>query len=138
VTEFFIGFGPRLWSFHRGETEYGFKAIPAGAYVKIIGMSNLEDDIDPADEDRTYRAKPYWRRLSVGLAGSTMHFLIALVLAFVIIAGFGERDSSRWTIGALTNDSPAMAAGLELGDRIVSVDGESFDDFTALSEELRS
>src|SRR3712207_9372863 len=42
VTEFFIGFGPRLWSFHRGETEYGLKAIPAGAYVKVIGMSNLE------------------------------------------------------------------------------------------------
>ncbi|MDP8988197.1 MAG: site-2 protease family protein, partial [Actinomycetota bacterium] len=46
VTEFFIGFGPRLWSFRRGETEYGFKAIPAGAYVRIIGMSNLEE-VDP-------------------------------------------------------------------------------------------
>ncbi|MBW3645134.1 MAG: site-2 protease family protein, partial [Actinobacteria bacterium] len=60
VTEFFIGFGPRLWSFRRGETEYGFKAIPAGAYVRIIGMSNLEE-IDPAEEDRTYRQKSYWR-----------------------------------------------------------------------------
>jgi membrane-associated protease RseP (regulator of RpoE activity) len=138
VTEFFIGFGPRIWSFHRGETEYGFKAIPAGAYVKIIGMSNLEDDIDPAEEDRTYRAKPYWRRLSVALAGSTMHFLIALVLAFVILAGFGERDPSQWTIGAVTADSPAMAAGLELGDDIMSVDGQTFSDFTEMSEYLRA
>ena len=43
ATEFFLGFGPRLWSFKRGETEYGVKAIPAGGYVRIIGMSNLEE-----------------------------------------------------------------------------------------------
>jgi RIP metalloprotease RseP len=54
VTEFFLGFGPRLWSFTRGETEYGVKAIPAGGYVRIIGMTNLEE-IDPADEPRTFR-----------------------------------------------------------------------------------
>lgn len=139
VTEFFIGFGPRIWSFQRGEVEYGIKAIPAGAYVKIIGMSNLEDDVDPADEHRTYRSKPFWRRLSVGLAGSTMHFLIALVLAFTILAAFGERDvTNRWTVGALTEGSPAMRAGLQLDDRIVAVDGESFATFDALSEYLRS
>ena len=69
VTEFFIGFGPRLWSFRRGETEYGFKAIPAGAYVKIIGMTNL-DEVDPSEEGRTYRSKPYWRKVSVAVAGS--------------------------------------------------------------------
>ena len=54
VTEFFLGFGPRLWSFTRGETEYGVKAIPAGGYVRIIGMTNLEE-VDPADEPRTFR-----------------------------------------------------------------------------------
>ena len=71
VTEYFLGFGPRLWSIRRGETEYGVKAIPAGGYVKIIGMSNL-DVVDPADEERTYRAKPYRHRLGVAVAGSTM------------------------------------------------------------------
>ena len=55
VTEFFLGFGPRLWSFRRGETEYGVKAIPLGGYVRIIGMTNLEE-VDPDDEPRTYRA----------------------------------------------------------------------------------
>ena len=65
VTEFFLGFGPRIWSFRRGETEYGLKAIPLGAYVRIIGMNNLED-VDPADEPRTYRAKGYWSRVSGG------------------------------------------------------------------------
>ncbi|HEU0170207.1 MAG TPA: site-2 protease family protein, partial [Acidimicrobiales bacterium] len=43
VTEFFIGFGPKIWSFQRGETEYGFKVIPGGAYVRIIGMNNLDE-----------------------------------------------------------------------------------------------
>ncbi|HMC79527.1 MAG TPA: site-2 protease family protein, partial [Acidimicrobiia bacterium] len=62
VTEFFLGFGPRLWSVRKGETEYGVKAIPAGGYVRIIGMSNV-DVVDPEDEDRTYRAKPYRHRL---------------------------------------------------------------------------
>jgi hypothetical protein len=55
VTEFFLGFGPRIWSFRRGETEYGMKIIPAGAYVKIVGMSNLEE-VAPEDEARSYRA----------------------------------------------------------------------------------
>src|SRR5438045_9220404 len=64
VTEYFFGFGPRLWSIRKGETEYGIKAIPLGGYVKIIGMSNLEH-VDPADESRAYRSKSYPRRLLV-------------------------------------------------------------------------
>ena len=76
VTEFFVGFGPRLWSVRRGETEYGVKALPLGGYCRILGMNNLEE-VDPADEPRTYRQAPLWRRLSVALAGSAMHFLIA-------------------------------------------------------------
>jgi len=139
VTEFFIGFGPRLWSFHKGETEYGLKAIPAGAYVKVIGMSNLEE-VDPADEPRTYRQQPYGRRLSVAVAGSTMHFLMALALVFVVLVGFGipKPDSDNWTVGALTERSPAERAGLELGDRVVAVDGQRFTSFDDLSGELRS
>ena len=75
VTEFFIGFGPRIWSFHRGETEYGLKVIPAGAYVRIIGMNNL-DEVDPATRHRTYRQQslPPAAARSPS-AGSTMHFI---------------------------------------------------------------
>src|SRR5438309_7087936 len=84
VTEFFFGFGPRLWSVRRGETEYGIKAVPLGGYVKIIGMSNLEKDIDPADEPRTYRQQSYPRRLLVAVSGIATHFVIAiLVLTFM-------------------------------------------------------
>src|SRR4030095_15289141 len=54
VTEFFIGFGPKIWSFRRGETEYGLKVVPAGAYVRIIGMNKL-DEVDAVDAPPTHR-----------------------------------------------------------------------------------
>jgi membrane-associated protease RseP (regulator of RpoE activity) len=138
VTEFFIGFGPRIWSFTRGETEYGVKAIPAGAYVRIIGMSNLEE-VDPADEDRTYRAKPYWRRMSVAVAGSTMHFLMAFALIFTIHVTFGMEDvhTPRWSVDSIVKPSAAVDAGIQIGDRIVSVDGRSLRTFDDVSNYLR-
>ncbi|MGH9246716.1 MAG: M50 family metallopeptidase [Acidimicrobiales bacterium] len=147
VTEFFIGFGPRLWSFRRGETEYGVKPIPAGAYVKVVGMHNLED-VDPADEPRTYRQKPFWRRLSVAVAGSGMHFLLVLVCIYLLLAVVGTPDGrivpdperaenvntiSDWVVGDVSDDSAADRAGVEVGDHIVSVDGEAVNSF----EELR-
>jgi membrane-associated protease RseP (regulator of RpoE activity) len=137
VTEFFVGFGPRIWSVRKGETEYGLKAIPAGAYVKIIGMSNL-DEVDPADEQRTYRAKPYWRRLSVAVAGSTMHFLLAFALIATVFIGFGregDASSTKWSLGSVSG--PAAAAGLQVGDRVVSVDGTAVGSFTDLSKLIR-
>ena len=92
VTEFFVGFGPRLWSFRQGETEYGVKAIPAGGYVRIIGMSNLEE-IDPDDEPRTYRSATTANKLKVILAGVTVNLLIAFLLFFVVIVGNGEFEA---------------------------------------------
>lgn len=139
VTEFFIGFGPRIWSFRRGETEYGLKGIPAGAYVRIIGMNNL-DEVAEGDESRAYRTKSYPRRMSVALAGSAMHFLMALILLFVLFAHYGEpvdpaearAESEGWTLSLISVDSAAAAAGLEVGDRLISVDGvdvTTFDEF---------
>jgi membrane-associated protease RseP (regulator of RpoE activity) len=129
VTEYFLGFGPRLWSFKRGETEYGVKAIPAGGYVKIIGMNNLEE-VDPADEPRTYRQKGFWARLSVAVAGSTMHFIMALVLLFSLFFFTGQAGNPTSQIGSLyrlsTGPSPAQQAGFQLGDKIVSIDGRTF------------
>ena len=83
VTEFFVGFGPRIWSFQRGETEYGVKAVILGGYCKIIGMTNLED-VPPEDEPRAYRSKGYFSRVGVAFAGPAVHFAIALVLMFSI------------------------------------------------------
>src|SRR5690606_33242584 len=106
VTEFFIGFGPRLWSFTRGETEYGLKAIPAGAYVKVIGMHNLEE-VPPEDEARTYRQASYPRRMAVALAGSTMHFVQAFVILMILYVAFGAPDRDNWRIDEVVAGSAA-------------------------------
>ncbi len=138
VTEFFVGFGPRLWSVRKGETEYGVKALPLGGYVKIIGMTNLED-VDPGDEPRTYRQQSFPRRLSVAVAGSFMHFVIAFVLLLVLHSTTGlirfDQDPLP-VIGEIskleTGPSPAQRAGLQVGDRIISVDGQRVGEWTDL------
>ena len=121
ATQFFIGFGPRLWSFRRGETEYGVRALPLGAFVRIVGMNNM-DDVDPQDEARTYRSKSYPRRLLVISAGSIMHMILAVLLLFVVYVGRGaETDSTL--IGEVVAEGPAARAGVVPGDVLVTVDG---------------
>ena len=127
VTEYFLGFGPRLWSIRRGETEYGVKAIPLGGYVKIVGMSNTED-VDPADEARTYRQQPFHNRLMVALAGSFMHFVMAFVLIWALVVFIGEPQSNTSVAGfsPLAHGlDPAKTAGLQVGDDIISIDGRT-------------
>jgi RIP metalloprotease RseP len=140
VTEFFLGFGPKIWSFHRGDTEFGLKAVPAGAYVKIIGMNSMEE-VDPADEARTYRQGKFGDRMLVAVAGSGMHFLIALVLLFVQFAFIGAAHETEWTIGSVSEGSPAQSAGLSEGDKVLSLNGAevgSFSDFRDLVREAPS
>ena len=128
ATQFFIGFGPRLWSFHRGETEYGVRLLPLGAFVRIIGMNNL-DDVPPADEARTYRQKSYPRRMLVITAGSLMHLLIAIVLLFGVFAIRGQIvDRVGAEVGDVAADSGADVAGLRQGDIVVSVGGVPVED----------
>ncbi len=130
VTEFFLGFGPRLWSFKRGETEYGIKAIPAGGYVKIIGMSNL-DVVDGSDESRTYRQKSWGKRVATIAAGPLSHFFLAFWLLIAYFAWAGQPVGVKPTVGAVQAGSPALSAGMRAGDRILSVNGTKvrfFDD----------
>ena len=137
ATRFFVGFGPTLWSTRRGETEYGVKAIPAGGFVKIVGMTPLED-VEPGDEDRAFYKQPAGRKIVVLAAGSVIHFLIAIFLIFVVIAAT-HQDPVRSDLrvasvapcltgaadGLCTPSDPsAPAAGrLQSGDVIVSVNG---------------
>jgi len=127
VTEYFLGFGPRLWSFRRGETEYGIKAFPLGGYVKIPGMTNLEE-VDPADEARTYRQQPFHARLLVAVAGSAMHFLMALVLLWALLALVGVPNADQVQIQGVApvggKPGPAAVAGIHPGDVVVSIDGK--------------
>jgi membrane-associated protease RseP (regulator of RpoE activity) len=126
VTEFFLGFGPRVWSFRRGETEYGVKAIPAGGYVRIVGMSNLED-IEPDEERRTFRHGTFGNRLTVILAGVSVNLILAFVLIYAALVGRGLPDTLQASVERVLPDSPAAAAGVQNGDRIVSIDGQRLD-----------
>ena len=152
VTEFFVGFGPKIWSFHRGETEYGLKGIPAGGYVKIVGMTDL-DEVEPGDEDRALKNKPARKRLLTLAAGSIMHFIIALVVFAFAAMVIGITVTETGTqIGSLScapttaggsctaaAPTPAKNAGLLPGDTITSVDGapvHSWNDLVAALHKL--
>jgi membrane-associated protease RseP (regulator of RpoE activity) len=138
ATQFFLGFGPRIWSFRRGETEYGVRALPLGAFVRIIGMNNL-DEVPTADEARTYRQQTFPRRLLVITAGSLMHLLIAVVLLFGVYATRGElTEIPGAEVAALQSGGPAEAAGIEDGDILVAVGGEEITDADELGEIVRA
>ena len=138
VTEFFLGFGPRIWSFRRGETEYGIKAIPAGGYVRIIGMTNLEE-VDPEDEARAYRQAPTGKRLITVLAGIIVNLCIALALIFAVIVFHGVVPAELTTsLESVSADSPAASAGLRAGDHIVSINGVPMKSWDAVGQAIRA
>ena len=120
ATEFFFGFGPKLWSTKRGETEYGFKLLPFGGYVRIVGMNPLED-VPPEDMGRTYREKKFWQKTVVVLSGVGMNFLIAYFLFFGVVLAQGVPGEPTTVVGALTQAAPAAEAGVEPGDVLVSI-----------------
>jgi membrane-associated protease RseP (regulator of RpoE activity) len=152
ATQFFVGFGRTIWSRQKGETEYGVKAIPAGGFVKIVGMTDLED-VDPADEPRSFRNKPGWQRIIVLAAGSFMHFVLALVLLFIVASGIGlETTSAGTTVGTVEScvpanlnsgcvkgdpASPARHAGVKVGDRIVSIAGVRVNSWSQMGTAIR-
>src|SRR5262249_8154320 len=153
VTQFFVGFGRTIWSRKKGETEYGIKSIPAGGFVKIVGMTQL-DEVDPADEPRSFRKQPGWQRVIVLAAGSFMHFALAFVLLFVLAAGVGLATASNsTTVGAIDScvpasvssgcaagapASPAKKAGVHLGDKIVAIGSTPVHNWAQMGTAIRS
>ena len=150
VTEFFVGFGPLLWSTKRGETEYGLKLIPLGGYVRIIGMNPFED-VDPDEEGRTYRQAPFWQKSIVILAGIASHFVVALALLWFVVVAWGTfatdadgqvvRTTTISGVSEVLPDSdeatPAALSGAEVGDTIIAVDGgpiATWEEFTEFAQ----
>jgi membrane-associated protease RseP (regulator of RpoE activity) len=137
ATKFFVGFGPTLWSFERGETEYGVKAIPAGGFVKIVGMNPYEE-VAPEDEPRAYANRPRWQRAIVILAGPATHFPLAFLVLAILYLSSGVAAVTNG-VGSVeprigSEASPAAAAGLLEGDVITAVDEEPTDTW----DEVRS
>ncbi|MGH2689589.1 MAG: M50 family metallopeptidase, partial [Actinomycetota bacterium] len=132
VEQFFIGFGPKLVSWRRGETEYGLKAILLGGYVRIAGMNPFES-IPEEDRPRTFGAKPAWQRAIVLVAGSATHLILGFLIMLVVFAsvglpGFFTRIAHVDPAGA------AQAAGFQEGDRVLFVDGEEIATFADLRD----
>ncbi len=157
VTQFFVGFGKTLWSTFRGETEYGVKALWLGGFVKIVGMTSIEN-VDVADEPRSFRSKPGWQRMIVLAAGSFMHFVLALFLFFLLAFAIGQvnpnptnvvssvtpcvprvaqalNDANPCSAGS-AGKSPAAVVGLKPGDKIISVAGRPVGNWNQLHTAL--
>jgi membrane-associated protease RseP (regulator of RpoE activity) len=156
ATRFFIGIGPTVWSMRRGETEYGIKAIPFGAFVKVVGMTSLDEDVDPADEPRSMRRHPRWQRAIVMAGGSIMQFGLAFVLLAGLAMGIGLQNGNTARLGAIGRcvpastkaldhgtcsahaaASPAEQAGLRAGDQVVAFDGRAVTTWTQLSRDIQ-
>ncbi len=161
VTRYFVGFGPTLWSFRRGETEYGLKAIPAGGFVKIVGMTPHEEDIAPGDQHRAFWRRPVWQKTIVLAAGSVSHFVLGFLVLWVTATFIGVPNSAgapgaRAEIGVVSQCvqrldadkakylpcaqsdpvAPAKLAGVLPGDVVTSVNGKAVDNYPEMSRAL--
>jgi membrane-associated protease RseP (regulator of RpoE activity) len=168
ATQYFAGFGPTVFSFRRGETEYGLKAVPAGGFVKIVGMTPLEE-VAPEDRDRAFWRFPLWQRTVVLVAGSATHFLLALLIFYAaaittglpnpaaqsfdtmtakpvvgqvsdcVVQGYDVTEDKRLRdCRASDPEAPARLAGLQHGDRILAVGGTTITTYGDLVRALRS
>jgi len=133
VLTFSLGFGPKLLSFRRGDTEYCVSAIPLGGYVKMAGESPDDARTGAADE---FLSKTKWQRFQVLVMGPVMNLALAvIVMALVLYQGaqLPAFESQPVVVGGLVEQSVAAAAGVQVGDRIVSVEGEDVPHWRALT-----
>ncbi|MEV0482604.1 site-2 protease family protein [Streptomyces sp. NPDC050508] len=179
VPQYMVGFGPTIWSKRKGDTEYGFKAIPFGGYIRMIGMfppgpdgriesrstspwrSMIEDarsaafeELEPGDESRLFYTRKPWKRVIVMFAGPFMNLILAVALFLTVLMGFGisqqtntvssvsecviAQSQNRDTCKKSDPASPAAAAGLKAGDKIVSFNGVKTTDWNKLSDLIRA
>ena len=155
VTEFFLGFGKRIWSFQRGETEFGVKAIPAGGYCRISGMS-VNEELPEEEKHRAFYLASVPKRLIVLGAGSFLHFVLGFLILVVLLAGVGVTTVTN-TIGevvpcvlntssgvtdtkcsATSKPSPAKIAGLQVNDQIIEINGVKYENWFDYTTKIRA
>ncbi len=134
VSEFFLGFGKKIWSFTRGETEFGLKAIPAGGYCRIEGMTP-QDQMAEGEEGRAFFAASSAKKLIVLGAGSFAHFALGFLLIFSIFFGVGYQALLP-DITKVSSQSAAAAAGFQEGDRILTIGGDEVDNWAIDSKKI--
>ena len=147
VRRYFIGFGPKVFSFRRGETEYGLKWLPLGGFCDIAGMTAL-DELDPEDVDRAMYRQATWKRLVVMCGGIAMNFVLGFLLVVVLAVGWGLPNLNQppettlgdmscvapqqpdGSLGTCTGPGPAQRAGLQRGDVVTEVAGQPVQTWT--------
>jgi membrane-associated protease RseP (regulator of RpoE activity) len=136
VSEFFLGFGTRLWSRQRGETEFGIKAIPAGGYCRIEGMTP-DDPMPEGEEGRAFYRASSGKKLIVLGAGSFLHFLLGYLLLFILLAGVGVNQVLP-VIDSVAPNSAAAAAGFQKGDEVIAINGDRNTDWQSQLSKIRN
>ena len=132
VVTFSLGFGPKILKFTRGDTEYCVSAVPLGGYVKMAGETVQDERVGAPDE---FLSKSKWIRFQVYLAGPAMNILLAIVAGTVVLSNGADVPrylSQAPVVGSVVADSPASKAGLQAGDRIVSIDGAQMPTWSAM------
>jgi membrane-associated protease RseP (regulator of RpoE activity) len=156
VRRYFIGFGPKIFSFRRGSTEYGLKLIPAGGFCDIAGMTAL-DEVTEEEAPHAMWRYPTWKRVVVLGAGSVTHFILGFLVLYLMALSLGLPNSSDAPlVSGVANcvsgvnlktlaeqpckpgdPAPAKAAGLQAGDKIISVGGQPTTTFTQVSTQVQ-
>jgi regulator of sigma E protease len=136
VETYSLGFGPRLWGFKHGETDYRLSALPLGGYCKIAGFTPEDPAAQDPNDPGSYMNKPAWRRFLVIAAGPGVNYFVAFVIIALLYITHGFLDLRTTRIEVIPG-GPAAAAGLQTGDRVLSVDGVPVVSFDELKRELQ-
>jgi regulator of sigma E protease len=136
VETYSLGFGPRIWGFRHGETDYRLSALPLGGYCKIAGFTPDDPAAQDPNDTGSYMNKPAWRRFLVIAAGPGVNYFVAFLIIAVLYASNGFLDLTTSRIEVVPG-GPAAAAGLGTGDQVVAVDGAKVDSFEDLRRELQ-
>jgi regulator of sigma E protease len=136
VDAFSLGFGPKLLHKQVGETDYRLSGIPLGGYVKLFG-ENPHDEVPPELEHRSFMHQSWWRRFFIVLAGPGFNFCFAVLALFLVFATAGIPYLTT-EVGGVKEDSPAARAGLQKGDNILAVSGQTVRRWEELSKKIKA